>query len=362
MIKKKNSQGFVLVLTLVVIAFLSLIMQQLMRRISIFTHFDATATHRQQAQALALSAISLAQDELSRHLEEEKGDKKKSELEKTQSFLKTILPHMNRWQTFTLTKKRDGIDATMRICLTSENGKINLNESFDFEKGTFNPEVHDILKHILVIGKTNLGEGEFLKKLTEFLKERKKKLDDVSQLLLIKELSGAQLFYEPPEKKIKEEEIKNRPISLYDLFTVDTKSATLEPLMLSDALCYVFELKRPEANDSEKLKNQFKQIIDNFKPDLAANWTQNWHQLIPIYNKEPRSLQSIYKIFSQQFAPEVYSVISYASVSDVEIKLMAILVRQNIREESRDENKDAAPSNANKKPSTKYEIAKIYWI
>ena len=48
-----------------------------------------------------------------------------------------MLPIINRWQEFKLVKKTDGIDGVIRVCIMSENGKVNLNQIFDFKTKKF---------------------------------------------------------------------------------------------------------------------------------------------------------------------------------------------------------------------------------
>jgi hypothetical protein len=55
-------------------------------------------------------------------------------------FLSELLPLLNQWQQFKLTKSADGIDGEIAIAITSEAGKINLNAIYDFTKRKFKGE------------------------------------------------------------------------------------------------------------------------------------------------------------------------------------------------------------------------------
>ena len=44
----------------------------------------------------------------------------------------------NQWQEFNLTTEKDGLDAVIKICITCEEGKINLNRIFNKKKKEFN--------------------------------------------------------------------------------------------------------------------------------------------------------------------------------------------------------------------------------
>ena len=52
-------------------------------------------------------------------------------------LLKAILPVINRPQSFALKQAVDGINGTITIVLGSEEGKININKLYDFDKHKF---------------------------------------------------------------------------------------------------------------------------------------------------------------------------------------------------------------------------------
>ena len=76
-----------------------------------------------------------------------KGETENKELndKELQSIYGALLPHLNKWQTFNLDKQIDGIDAKIKVCISSEDGKLNLNEVFNFETKEFKEEFANLL-------------------------------------------------------------------------------------------------------------------------------------------------------------------------------------------------------------------------
>ncbi len=367
MLKRKNAS--VLLFTLLILSLITLLTQQLMRSIWIGVNFDNRIVLSQKARSLALGGINLAISQLTERQESKKsiGSEKEDPEKIFKDFLSRVLPNLNRWQSFDLDKKIDGTDGQIKICITCENGKLNLNEGFDFEKQEFKKEYNDLLKGLYI--KKKFAEGEILKKLTDFFKERKKKLDDISELVEIEGFENLNVFYEPPKLPEPKKNIQpNESIFLQDLFTTWSLDDKIELLFASDSLCAILNLRRPLAADSEKLKAKFKALIDTYKKDFGADWEKNWNNLQPVYGAKPKTLSVFNKIFSKEFGPQVYSVLSCGNVGGVEQKVLAVI---KVLEEKKDNNKKEETSQkaATEQSSEKKETAKknlklvrMYWI
>ena len=351
---KRNS--YVLLFTLSIMTLITILTFQLMRNVFVGTNFDRTMINREHAEMLALGGINLAIAQLSPPKKKSRKETKdkiqkpstlskgegsdKEKFKDIRSVLKRTLPHLNRWQVFSLNEKLDGIDGEIKFCMTSEDGKININEAFDFQKKEFKPIHKKLIDSLVIRGKAE--KGQVLKQLTEFFKKRKQKIDDISELQkVLPELDV--FFYEPPVRTEKMKDAQaNTHIALQDLFTVWTFHDTVEPLFLSDAMCAVFNLRRPLPYDAERMKDKFKRIIDNFKSDTEKNTEQYWNLLKTIYTKKPLNLNEYKKIFSTTFEPKVYSVLSSGNVRNVEQRLLAIIEKEEPQKEAR--------------------ILKIYWL
>lgn len=218
---KKNSAS-VLLFSLMIISIIIMMTEQMIRGVMVGAGFTKTMINREHAEMLALGGINIAiaqltyeKDETAKEKDEAKVEsgvvKPESELggdgqkiTSQQRFVFNLISNLNRWQTFELDPKIDGIAGTVKICITSEHGKININNAFDFKKQEFKKEFISLLGGLEIPGK--LKPGEFFNKISEFLKNREKKLYDVSELLNVPGLEGfnADIFYEPPSMHKKE--------------------------------------------------------------------------------------------------------------------------------------------------------------
>jgi len=98
---------------------------QLVRHVFTHSKYVRSQINQEQAKLLATSGITIALSGLTE---------------------KTLLPHLNRWQTFHLTKDIDGVDGTIYICISSEDGKLNINKAFDFDKNEIKQAYNSIIR------------------------------------------------------------------------------------------------------------------------------------------------------------------------------------------------------------------------
>lgn len=318
------------------------------------------------------------QDEKQRQGEEpgkKDGKEENNPLEK--KLLRRVLPHLNRWQTFDLKEAIDGIEGQVKICISSEHGKININEIFNFEKQVIKKEYDAMLQGLEIKGM--FKAGEMAKKILEYLTKRKRKLDDVTELYDIAGFNQLNIFYSPPSEQAPEKGKlnANSALTLQDIFTTWTDDATIDPLMMSDSVLAMLGLRRPLADDAKTLKDAYKQFIDKFDPAWASDWVGNWKKLEPLYGKNPKVLKNLKEIFSKQFGPKVYSVLSYGKVGNVEQRLLAVVVKEKKEkkeaaegqqnEKKQSEEKDQTTSNEEdskqkKEPKEHFRIVRVYWL
>ena len=338
----KTKKSFVLIFTITILSLVTILTHQLLRLVNVGTNFDRAMVDREKAEMLALGGINLAIAQLTiktkkslaeqgheKESKEKKSEKKspKQTLKQKKAFLQKVLPHLNRWQTFNLEEEIDGIDGEVKFCISCENGKIDINEAFDFKKQEFKPVYKKFLSSIRFKkfdpGKKGTKIDQFIKQVTDFLKKRKKKIDDITELQL---KTGTAIFYEPPRLAKKPKDSKpNKTLAINDIFTTWNKDNKLEALFLSDALCAMLGLRRPTAYDAQLRKDVFKKIVKNFKFKADQNTEEYWKTVKPLY--QPKSSFKIknVKIFSSTFEPTTYSVLSSGKVGNVEQRVLAIL-------------------------------------
>ncbi len=319
----KSNNGYIFILTLMMIATATVIGTYIFIRGSFYVPYMHTMIQREKAKELALGGLQIAVSQLG-YIKSEQTQKNQKEDQTAQAkkFLQTILPIINRWQNFPLKKNVDGIDGEIKICIVCEDGKINLNDIYDFAQHKFKGEKQskgDWSKIMQQVFKSI--NGNLFPALEAFLKKQKYKLNDVTQLLTIKEFKVFQnkIFYDPPEKSS-----QKSAIYLTDLFTVHSSGASIEPWLFSNAMLNVLKFKEAQFGDVTNRKKQVERWLKNFK--LSSNWNTDWDSTLKImYGKElPKTIASV---LNTTFDPKYFSVISYATVGKVTIRCIAIMER-----------------------------------
>jgi hypothetical protein len=349
--KQPNQNGYILVLTLMLISIMAIMVTQLFHKAVVQTNFDRIMIDREKAKALALGGIEIAMGQLTIAVDQkEKKEMQKDDAQK--KLLKAIVPILNRWQEFPLKEKNDGIDGTVKIAICCEQGKLDINEFFDFEAKKFKNEgqatndAKKVCQEIFNSLKKFIGGTDLFSVFEKFLKGRQYKLNDVTELMEIPEFQRVfklMNFYEPPTQETK----RKRPVYLTDLFTVWSNHDKLQPWLLSDSICGIFNFKRAEFNDVGKRKRQIDQIIKDFKGFNEAV-VQVWDkQLKPFYGRDFKELSKIVQeLLAGQFEPTVFSVLSYGQIGEITQKIFAIIEKRS----------------ASQNASGKLVIKKLYWL
>lgn len=367
-----NRTGSVVLYALMVIAAMLFLVQGIIKGVFLNNRFTSNMIAREQAELLAYSGIQLAiaqltvTDDADEENKQPAGNEKEAkpdEGKKQKAMLKRVLPNLNRWQTCKLHKKGDQVDGTIKFCISSENGKLNINEVFDFETMAFKKPFADFIKKLEI--PPVIKPGEVHDRLIEFFKKRKKRLYDVSELLLVPGLQTLDIFYNPPSMPTKDKQsMPNTNVMLLDVFTVWTGDDKINPLWFSDSWCGILGLRRPLADDAEKHKEAFKKVIEQIKPEQKPDWDNQWSIVEPMYGQKSKSVGSIKENFTKEFGSTVYSVLSCGKVEEVECKLLAILQSQTVPEKTA-KPKDNAQNEAKSpggQPKKILKILRIYWL
>ena len=333
-LQPRNESGYILMLTLAVITLCMFLSAYVYNRGLIFTKFSGTMIDREKSRQLAYGGIELAKGLLAVKVEKAKEEAgKPNQAQSAQSdnaqLLKTILPILNKPQQWNLKQAVEGVNGTLVIMLASEEGKININKSFDFEKHTFMGEGQQtgdmkvFFQELfgLINKKMNV---DLFAPFEKFLKERKYPLNDVTQLLTISEFQvfKNQVFFDPVAAL---QDTQKEKIYLTDLFTIFSIKKEIDPWLLSESVKNVYGLKTQKVNLEE--------ILKNFKEQ--ANWKNDWAKSLGLlYGIEYTALpKSFAALLSPLFAPKVFSAFSYAQVKNMPIALWAILEREKTGQE-----------------------------
>jgi hypothetical protein len=320
--------GYIMIFTLLVVGAAMMIVTYVGHRGSFYLPFSYMIIAREKAKMLALGGVQVAIAQLSqvdKSKEKKEDEGKQSALES--DFLLRILPTLNRWQEFDLKENIDGIDGQIKLCLMCEEGKINLNDIIDFNKGTFKGDdqkgwkavMQEVCRSIEKLTKAS----DLFPAFEKIIKDLKFPFNDATELITHKEFSQFKdtLFYQPPTQK------KQDTLYLTDIFTVWSSSEKLEPWLFSDSMNGVLGLPRVEVDDIKQRKEQSAAWVKNFK--AQTNWQQDWKTiLMPVYGKELRTLpKHIDSMLNTQFDPCFFSVLVHGKVGDVTQRVYAILER-----------------------------------
>lgn len=354
-IKNQKQEGFVLVLTLLILSLIVVIVSQFSGRGSMHAYFNSTMINREQAKTLAWNGVQLAMAQLHMERQSKKESNKqpdaKKEPEPQVAFLERVLPILNKLQTFPLKENIDGIDGTIKLCITSEDGKIDLSQLYDIEKHTFieakkgEQTTRKLFEYVFATIKKTTQQDLFTSFET-YLKERNIELNDVTQLLeqpLFNATFKQYLWYDPLVLEQKKDK-KKSPFFLTDLFTVWSDAPTLQPWLLSPSLKTILGIKElPKPLTKEAIK----ELVKDAKLQ-EASVEKLWNsKLKKLYGKEFKTLpKELSKLWAAKFEPSTFSVVSYGVVGQITQKLLVIIKRTTSYESIVDE----------------FEIIKLYWL
>lgn len=353
---KATVQGYILVLALMIISISVLLITSVYYNSVTHAAIVRRFVKRQQAEQLARSGVEIAlarldqiykKKENTQEVAEEPavakamvGEQTKKSQETAQMKedpkkrrLRSLLLLVNKWQTFKLLQDREGIEGTIKIYIACEQGKINLNLLYNFannsfvRQGSFSAEA--FFRWLFGALRPLVNNKDYYEAFAKFLNSRKQPLDDVTSLLAAPSFGAlnAQVFMTPNEEE--------RRIYLTDLFTIDTNKMIINPWFITRSLAAVLGFKQQKGElSAEQLKKLFDQ----------SDWSKGWDEVLaPIYGKEYKALPDEIKLlFSFQFEPTEFSVVSYATVGEITQKMYAIV------------HKD--------RKTDRYSIKKFYWI
>lgn len=346
----RSKQGYILMLALTMLSLVMVLVTGLFNRATPFVFFDAAVIKREKAKQLALSGLQIAMSQLQARVEEQKDkpmpgasaqEPKGQSLEdqRRTKLFKSLIPTLNSWQKFPLTQVQDGVKGSIEICISCEQGKLDINELFDFQTKKFIGEgkpqgdMRKLMQSVFTKLAPYAKDKNLFAAFEKFLKQRHSKLHEVTELLRIKEFQevfATRQFYEPSTQN-KENVVKGKKQAVYlsDLFTIWSQEQTVNAWVLSDALCAVFGFNRAHADDTKVRKQMVEQAVEQkalSATSLDAMWPKGPQTL---YGKELGAIASELKpLLSASFEPDSFSVISRGTIGNISQKIFAIIERR----------------------------------
>lgn len=383
--KMNNARsGYILITTIMMLTTGVAIVTYLMMRGSSYVPFVDSIIKREKARALAFGGLHVAMGFLATPAQQK--DAKSESVQPAQAqpgqkmvpgqkggsgddakqLAMRILPALNRWQRVSLQAPIDGVDGTISYAISCEDGKINLNQIYDFEKKQFRGHKQKtgnwetILKTMCDQIDKHMGSKQLFENVKKALQKQMSPFDDPTQLLTIPGfiIFNDAIFYEPPQvgsdKGAKKE---GRPLYLTDIFTIYTQKYTIDPWVFSDSLAGLLGLKRAESGDREQREKMVETVMKKFKKNAA--WKTDWKQLVqPFYVQEFKSLpKDIESVLETTFDPTTFSIIVHATIDSVTQRLCAIVERIKLQTQQKSTNKKDT-----NKAQYDVQIRKIYWL
>ncbi len=338
----KNKNGFILLLTLMIISLCSAMILAVLSRSVAHKSLATISLEKEQAKMVALGGIQIAISELT-YTDTTKSAESSAKQQAGSNIIKSlvgggsgqednkmllqIFTVLNTWQTFEFTTGSDGFDAKLQIYISCENGKIELNQFFDSEKKLFTKlpngaESRKILQWIEE--KTQqFGIKSVAEPLERLFKKQQIPFVDVTQIMEEPEFKNLNIFPTPPDKANKN---LKKQIYLADLFTVDSDGMAIMPWAISDSLLNLMGGKQlPKETESQKAG-----LAEKLKSSkLSIDLEKEWNKLVtPIYGIEWNNINTDLKqLFLSKFEPTAFSVVCQATVGRTTQRLVAIIAK-----------------------------------
>lgn len=334
-------RGYILFLLFTVLSVCSVLISLYFSQVIIYRQLMHLLISKEKTNRLAQSSISLVQALMTPATKENEaknthsgGKTKESEPSEDQQLLTALFDCWNKESAYTVTSKDDGFDAIIKISVQSEQGKLNLNSLFDFEKKKFlfegTPNDRKklctwLFEKIAILTK----KPSLFPAFEKYLVTRTFDFNDVCELLTVKEFAdtfGSALFLTFPEQKIdqqplSEQVIEPKDIFLTDIFTVSTEQETINPWLFSSSWCKILDLKPKQKLSDEEKKKIFSQVAK------TANWDSDWNKnLKDFYQKEYKDLASEIKtILTTEFEANIFSLLLKVNIGETNSTIFTIV-------------------------------------
>jgi len=268
-------------------------------------------------------------------------DEKSKPLNINKALLEKLLPVLGKVQEFKFEKIEKNFPVVINLIFFAESGKININGLYDLVLKKFYDEgVEGKDRKIFAtwlfekIAKIT-EKPSLLQPFIEYMKERKSPLNDVTELLAIKEFADCfadAIFY---EKQVKNN-VKNKnsqKLFLTDLFTVAHENDTIQPWLFSSSVCTLLDIaQKSDKNDKIDMLKEKEEKIDVSSFKQQADWKKDWDQGLKslygiAYDKIPESVRGV---LATSFQATVFSVLATVFNENMTVRIFAILKQKRL--------------------------------
>ncbi|MBA3954417.1 hypothetical protein H0X48_03815 [Candidatus Dependentiae bacterium] len=387
-----KKSGYILILSLMLVSVAVTLITSVVQRAISYQRQARLVLDREKARTLALGGIEIARAQLALIIPKEQKngpaqsayagslpqsnqsskpeDKTKEEEAKQppqQRWFGQLVTLINAWQQFSLTDKADGIDGIVQLHISSEQGKLAINQLLPLMQpkpaaqnkptpngapgakpatptNPPNAQAQETNKPLAVVLNELLapavGNGQFFASVEQLKKQLGRGFEDATELLQAKDMQTAfqeKITLMPGKKPDKQ------TVYLTDLFTIHSGSGRINPWFISNSFGSLLGFTQKEG------PRDTKEWVKNFKPFMQ--WQSVWDKLLmPTFGKSYASLpKEITALFSLQFEATAFFVLSYGTVGGITQKVAALL------------EKDTVPAELSPQ-SVIFKITKLYWL
>lgn len=339
---KHAQRGYILFLMFTVLSVCSVLISLYFSQVVVYRQLMTVLITKEKTNRLALSAVSLVQGLMTP--KDEKDEEKQAtipapgaqetKLSQDQKLLLQLSDCWNKELIYQLSSKEGEPDAKIAVSVQSEQGKLNLNSLYDFEKKKFLFEGTPKDRKKLCVWlfekiATMSKKPSLFPAFEKYLAKRNFDINDVTELLSIQEFAeifSSDLFIQFSEKKQTDEpeqsaETQFSKIFLTDLFTVSTEQETINPWLFSPSWIKILDLKPKQKLNIEEKKKIFSQV------SKTANWESDWNKnLKDFYQKEYKDLpQEIKTILTTEFEANIFSLLLKANIEETNSTIFTIV-------------------------------------
>lgn len=320
--------GYILFLTFTILSTCSVLISLYFSRVVVYRQLMHVLITKEKTNRLALSGTSLVQALMTPEEKNEATipaqDAKKTELSPDQQLMTQLFNYFNKEESYQLTSKDDGLDAKIALSVQSEQGKLNLNSFFDFEKKKFLYEGTSkdrkklamwLFEKIAALTK----KPSLFIPFEQYLTTKEFDFNDVTELLNIKEFS--ETFHSTLFITFEEQKSEEKKIFLTDIFTVSTEQETINPWLFSSSWCAILDLKQKQKLSDEEKKKIFSQVTK------TSSWESDWNKNFKeFYQKEYKDLaQEIKTILTTEFEANIFSLLLKANIGETNSTIFTIV-------------------------------------
>lgn len=332
-----TKRGYILFLLFTILSVCSVLISLYFSQVVIYRQLMHILITKEKTNRLALSGINLTQALITpktNQNDEKNSTNKTAKLSPEQTLLSQLFGYWNKQISYTLSLKTDGFDGNILLSIQSEQGKLNLNSLFDFEKKQFisegKPDDRKKLCTWLFEKIANLTKKPSLFPAFEkYLMSRTTAFNDVTELMEIKEFSDifyTNLFITFDEQKQNQaaDQTPKEPsnnIFLTDIFTVCTEQDTINPWLFSYSWCKILDLKPKKILNDEEKQKIFSTLSKN------QNWELDWNKCVKdLYQKDYKDLASeIKSILTTQFEANIFSLLLTGNIGETNSTIFTIV-------------------------------------